>query len=143
MNITNLILNLNKILQFFIFWITALESIIQKLQADHDKTRTTLHFNYSVMSKRDLLKSVQVMKNSSISSVKTITYNVAAKSFMTSQLTMHVISSIRTHMSDRVLMSKSMIILTCDMKNLNLSYASAKFSECQICMIRDEYFDCD
>src|SRR5205809_998328 len=72
------------------------------------------------------------MRNSYAVIVELTTCDIVMNSVMTKQSTMCFSATV---CSVKMLMSVSVL-------NLKLFYASAKFSECQICMIRNEYFDC-
>src|SRR6266487_3399590 len=71
------------------------------------------------------------MRNSYIIIIKLIIYNIMINSIMTKQSVMCLSATV---CSVKMLMLISVL-------NLKLFYASVKFSECQICMIRDECFD--
>ena len=132
MNIINMIFDLNKILQFFIIWITALESIVLKLQAAFDKTNIISKHVCSVVWEVSL-KSTSVVRNSYAVIIKLTTHNTVMNSVMTKQSAMCLFTTV---------CSIKMLMLISILK-LKLFYVSVKFSEHQICMIRDKYFDCD
>ena len=132
MNIINMILNLNKILWFFITWITVLESTVLKLQAALNKINIILKHVHSVIQEVSS-KSISAIKNSYAMIVKLITYDIVMNLVMTKQSIMCLFTIIY---SVKMLMSVSIL-------NLKLFYTSAKFSEHQTHIIRDKCFDCD
>ena len=122
MNVINMTLDLNKILWFFITQITALESMILKLQAALDRM--------NIMS-----KSASAAKNSYASTVK-MTTDVKLTMIIQS-----MICVVKFDMPVKSPMSKSSDIMS-NMKNMNLPYAPAWSVKHQDHMIRRECFGC-
>ena len=75
MNIINMIFDLNKILQLFIIWITALENMILKLQAVLNKINIISKHVHSVVQEISS-KSISITKNSYAAIVKLTTCNI-------------------------------------------------------------------
>jgi len=75
MNIINMILDLNKILQFFITQITVLESTVLKLQAALDKTNIVSKHVCSAVQEV-LSKLISTMRNSYVTIIKLTTCDI-------------------------------------------------------------------
>src|SRR5436190_19542415 len=73
------------------------------------------------------------MKNSYAVIIELTIYDIVMNSVMTKQSAMCLFTTV--HLV-KILMSVNAL-------NSKLFYTSAKFSECQICMIRNKCFDCD
>ena len=131
MNIINMILDLNKILWFFITQITVLENTVLKLQAALNKTNIISKHVCSVVWEVSL-KSISVMRNSYAVIIELTTCDTVMNSVMTKQSAMCFFTTV---CSVKMLMSVSAL-------NLKLFYTPAKSPECQTCMIRDKCFDC-
>ena len=131
MNIINMIFDLNKILQLFIIQITALESIILKLQAALNKTNIISKHVCSVVQEVSS-KSIPAVRNNYAAIIESTIYNIMMNFIMTKQLIMCFFTTVH---------SVKMFMLI-NILNLKLFYISAKFSEHQICMIRNKCFDC-
>ena len=132
MNIINMILDLNKILQLFITWITVLESTVLKLQAVFDKTNIISKHVHSVVQEVSS-KSISAVRNSYVMIVESTTYDIVMNFIMTKQSAMCL--------SVTVYSIKMLMLVS--VPNSKLFYTPAKFSECQACMIRDKCFDYD
>src|SRR5436190_23893949 len=131
MNIINMILNLNKILQLFITQITALESTVLKLQAALDKMNIISKHVCSVVQEVSS-KSISAVRNSYAVIIKSTTHDIMMNFIMTKQSAMCLFTTVY---SIKMLMSVNVL-------NSKLFYIFVKFSEHQICMIRNKCFDC-
>ena len=132
MNIINMTFNLNKILQFFITWITALKNTVLKLQAAFDKTNIISKHVHSVVQEV-LSKSTSAVRNSYVMIIESTTCDIMMNSVMIKQSAMCLFTTVH---SIKMLMSVSV-------SNSKLFYISAKFSEHQTHMIRNKCFDCN
>ena len=131
MNIINMTFNLNKILWFFITWITVLESTVLKLQAALDKMNIISKHVHPVVWEVPL-KPIPAVRNSYAVIVELTTCDTVMNPVMTKQPAMCLFATV---CPVKMLMPVSAL-------NPKLFYISAKFLECQICMIRNKYFDC-
>ena len=115
MNITNLTFDLNKILQFFITQITALESTILRLQAALNKTNIIFKQICSVVQEVSS-KSISTVRNSYAAIIRSTIHNIT--------MNVHITINKKT-------------------KIMNLFYISACLTEHQNCMIRKKCFNCN
>src|SRR5438034_5137116 len=119
MNIINMIFDLNKILQLFIIQITALESIILKLQAALNKTNIISKHVCSVVQEVSS-KSISTVRNSYVTIIESTTHDIMINFVMTKQLIICLFTIV--HLV-KMLMSVNVL-------NLKLFYISTIFSVC-------------
>src|SRR5204862_1763503 len=118
MNIINMILDLNKILQFFITQITALESTVLKLQAVFNKTNIISKHVHSVVQEVSS-KSIPAMRNSYVMIIESTTHDIMMNSVMIKQSAMCFSATVH---------SVKMLMLI-NILNLKLFYIFTKSSE--------------
>ena len=127
-----MIFDLNKILQFFITQITALKNMILRLQAALNKTNIIFKQICSVVQEISS-KSTSTVRNSYVTIIKLTVHNIMMNSVMIKQSAMCLFTTV----------CSVKILIFVNVLNSKLFYTSVKFSECQICMIRNECFNCD